>query len=395
MRITDVRVVSKGLRSGGPVLVEVRTDEGITGVGSTSASVSVISALIEDESDGLRSLLIGTDPTNPNMAWRRMFASGKRGRAGEGGVAVNAMGAIDMALWDIAGKAAGLPIYKLRGGAVRNRIMVYASGTAFDRGHMERTGEWRHKPAEVLVEEALENKAEGFKAMKFGWGNYFSESDYDDIEAVRDAVGPDMKLMLDFGCPAYLDGLWTVKEAIQVAERLEEYDIYFLEEALHPYDVEGFATLTEQSPVRIATGESLTTVRDFQAFIERHALDIVQPDAQQMGLTQFARVAERAEEAGILCIPHGPWSAFLVAAHLQVLCTLTNCPMIEYPAPNVERGSGLEGLIEAMHEKVIETPMVVRDGYLELPEGPGLGLGNFVHEAIDELTVRFGGDVQQ
>ena len=394
MKITDVRVVSKGLRSGAPVLVEVATDEGITGVGSTSASVSVISALIEDEFDGLKGLLIETDPTDPNMAWHRMFSSGNRGRAGEGGVALNAMGAIDMTLWDIAGKAAGFPIYKLRGGAVQDRIMVYASGTAFDRGLMERTGEWRHKPTEVLVDEALENLSHGFKAMKFGWGNYFSERDYDDIEAVRDAVGPDMKLMLDFGSPAYLDGLWTVKEAVQVAERLEEYDIYFFEEALHPHDVDGFETLTEHSPIRIATGESLTTVRDFQAFIERQALDIVQPDAQQMGLSQFARVAEQAEEAGILCIPHGPWSAFLVAAHLQVLCTLTNCPMIEYPAPAVERGSRREGLVEAMHEKVIETPMVVRDGYLELPEGSGLGLGNFVHEAIEELTAKFGGDAR-
>ena len=394
MRITDVRVVSKGLWIG-PVLVEVETDEGITGVGSTSASVSVISALIEDESDGLKGMLIGTDPTDPNMAWQRMFASGNRGRAGEGGLGVNAMGAIDMALWDIAGKAAGLPIHKLRGGAVRDRIMVYASGTAFDRGHMERAGEWRHKSTEVLVTEALENKAHGFKAMKFGWGNYFRESDYDDIGAVRDAVGPDMKLMLDLGPLAYLDGTWTVKDAVQVAERLAEYDIYFLEEALHPYDVDGFEELTLQSPIRIATGESLTTVRDFQPFIERRALDIVQPDAQQMGLTQFARVAERAEEAGILCIPHGPWSAFLVAAHMQVLCTVTNCPMIEYPAPAVERGSGREGLVDAMHEKVIETPMVVKDGYLELPEGPGLGLGNFVHEAIDELSARFGGDGQQ
>ena len=285
MRITDVRVVSKGLRIG-PVLVEVETDEGITGVGSTSASVSVITALIEDESDGLRRLLIGTDPTDMNMAWRRMFASGNRGRSGEGGVGVNAMGAIDMALWDIAGKAAGLPIHKLRGGAVQDRIMVYASATAFDRGHMERTGEWRHNPTEVLVKEALENKSLGFKAMKFGWGNYFSESDYDDIEAVRDAVGPDMKLMLDLGPLAYLDGTWTVKDAIHVAERLAEYDIYFLEEALHPYDVDGFEELTMQSPIRIATGESLTTVRDFQPFIERRALDIVQPDAQQMGLSQ-------------------------------------------------------------------------------------------------------------
>ena len=395
MRITDVRVVSKGLGSSAPVLVQVDTDEGIAGVGATSATTSVISALIEDEADGLRNLLIGTDPTDPNMAWRLMSASGKRGRSGEGGVAVNAMGAIDMALWDIAGKAAGLPIYKLRGGAVQDRIMVYASATAFDRGLMERTGKWRHKPTDDLVAEALENKSLGFKAMKFGWGNYFSERDYEDIGAVRDAIGPDMKLMLDLGPSTYLDGTWTVKDAVQVAERLAEYDIYFLEEALHPYDVDGFEELTWQAPIRIATGESLTTVRDFQAFIERRALDIVQPDAQQMGLTQFARVAERAEEAGVLCIPHGPWSALLVAAHLQVLCTLTNCPMIEYPAPAVVRGSDLEVLVEAMHERVIEAPMVVKDGYLELPEGPGLGLGNFVHEAIAELEAQCGGGVER
>ena len=395
MRITDVRVVSKGLSSSAPALVQVDTDEGIVGVGATSATASVIAALIEDESDGLRSLLIGADPTDPNMAWRLMFASGKRGRSGEGGVAVNAMGAIDMALWDIAGKAAGLPIYKLRGGAIQDRIMVYASATAFDRDLMERTGEWRHKPTEVLVEEALENKTLGFKAMKFGWGNCFSERDYEDIGAVREAIGPDMKLMLDLGPLAYLDGTWTVKDAVHVAERLVEYDIYFLEEALHPYDVEGFEELTRQSPVRIATGESLTTVRDFQGFIERRALDIVQPDAQQMGLSQFARVAERAEENGILCIPHGPWSAFLVAAHVQVLSTLTNCPMIEYPAPAVVRGSEMEVLVEAMHEKVIETPMVVEDGYLKLPEGPGLGLGSFVHEAIAELQAHYAGDLER
>ncbi len=395
MRITDVRVVSKGLGSSAPVLVQVDTDEGIAGVGATSATASVISALIEDKADGLRNLLIGTDPTDPNMAWRLMFSSGQRGRSGEGGVAVNAMAAIDMALWDIAGKAAGLPIYKLRGGAVQDRIMVYASATAFDRGLMKRTGEWRHKPTDDLVAEALENKSLGFKAMKFGWGNYFSERDYEDIGAVRDAIGPDMKLMLDLGPSAYLDGTWTVKDAVQVAERLAEYDIYFLEEALHPYDVDGFEELTRQAPIGIATGESLTTVRDFQAFIERRALDIVQPDAQQMGLTQFARVAERAEEAGVLCIPHGPWSALLVAAHLQVLCTLTNCPMIEYPAPAVVRGSDLEVLVEAMHEKIIEAPMVVVDGYLELPEGSGLGLGNFVPEAIAELEAQCGGEVER
>ena len=390
MKIVDITVVSKGLPNRVPALVRVDTDEGITGVGATAAATPVIASIIENDRDGLRDLLIGSDATNPNAAWWRMFASGLRGRSGEGGVAVNAMGAIDMALWDIAGKAAGLPIYKMRGGAVQDRVMVYASATAFDRALMERTGEMRHKPTGELVTEAKENRDCGFKAMKFGWGSCFSEQDYDDLYAVREAVGPEMKLMLDFGSPAYLDGSWTVKQAMQVAERLAEYDIFFWEEALHPYDVEGFEALTAQSPVQIATGESLTTVRDFQPFIERRALDVLQPDAQQMGVTQLARVAERAEEAGILCIPHGPWSAFLVAAHLQVLCTLTNGAMIEYPAPAVERGSSNEEVIAAMHERVIETPIVLEDGYLELPEGPGLGLGNLVPEVLEELAARFG-----
>ena len=390
MKIVDITVVSKGLPNRVPALVRVDTDEGVTGVGATAAATPVIASIIENDRDGLKDLLIGSDATNPNEAWRRMFASGLRGRSGEGGVAVNAMGAVDMALWDIAGKAAGLPVYKMRGGAVQDRVMVYASATAFDRALTESTGEFRHKPTDALVAEARENKACGFKAMKFGWGNWFSEKSYDDLYAVREAIGPDMKLMLDFGSPAYLDGSWTVKQAIQVAERLLEYDIFFWEEALHPYDVDGFEALTAQSPIQIATGESLTTARDFHPFMERRALDIVQPDAQQMGLSQLARVAERAEEAGILCIPHGPWSAFLIAAHLQVLCTLSNGAMIEYPAPAVERGSSSEEVIVAMHERVVETPMVLKDGYLELPEGPGLGLGGFVPEVLEELAARFG-----
>ena len=273
-----------------------------------------------------------------------MFASGARGRSGEGGVAVNAMGAIDMALWDLAGKARGLPVYKLLGGVVQPQVMAYASATAFDRERMKRTGEWRHKSTEELVDEANENVSLGFKAMKFGWGNYHSDKDFEDLEAIRDAIGPDIRLMLDFGAPAYLGEGWNVKDAIAVSVLLADLDIFFWEEPLHPYDVEGFASLTVQSPVKIATGESLTTVRDFQQLLERRAVDVVQPDAQQIGITQFCRVAERAEENGIPCVPHGPWTAFTVASHLNVLATLSNGLMIEYPAPAVERGSVTEAL---------------------------------------------------
>ena len=389
MKITDISVISKRLPRA-PALVQVDTDEGISGVGATSAPVSVITAMIENEAEGLRSMFIGEDPTNTNLAWQSTAGGSKRGRSGEGGVAINAMGAIDMALWDIAGKARDVPIYKLLGGAVQPEVMVYASATAFNRRLMEETGEWEHKSTEELVRESQENVAHGFKAMKFGWGNYFDQQDLEALDAIREVIGPDIELMLDFGSPAYLEEGWNVKDAIRVSEVLDEFDVFFLEEPLHPYDFEGFATLTEASPIKIATGESLTTVRDFQQFIEGRAVDIVQPDAQQIGITQFCRVAQRAEEAGIPCIPHGPWTAFTVAAHLNVLATLNNGIMIEYPSPAIERGSVTESMVMAMHDKVIETPLELRDGYLQLPDSPGLGLGGFVPEAIAELESQFG-----
>lgn len=305
-------------------------------------------------------------------------------------MAVNAMAAVDMALWDIAGKARGVPVHELLGGAVQRELMAYASGTAFDLEALERSGELRMKSVDALVLESKENVARGFKAIKFGWGNNFSYQDIETLQAIREAIGPEIRLMLDFGCPAYLQGGWNVKDAIRVARLLEGVDLFFLEEPLYPYDVDGFATLTAQSPIKIATGESLTTVREFQPFIERHAVDIIQPDAQQIGITQLVRVAQRAEEAGILCVPHGPWSAMTVAAHIAVLSTVSNGIMIEYPSYAVREGSAHQELGGAMLDRVIEWPVALKDGYLQLPDTPGLGLGEFDVEAIAELEARFG-----
>jgi L-alanine-DL-glutamate epimerase-like enolase superfamily enzyme len=389
MKITDIRVLSTRLPASAAAMVQVDTDEGIVGVGATSAPALAIAALVQSGPQSIRAILTGSDPTNTNGAWAKMFASGQRGRSGEGGLAVNAMAAVDMALWDIAGKARGVPVHELLGGAVPREVMAYASGTAFDLVLLERTGELRMKSVQNLVAEAKENVARGFKAIKFGWGNHFAPRDIATLQAIRDAIGPDVRLMLDFGCPAYLQGGWNVKDAIRVARLLEDIDLFFLEEALYPYDVDGFATLTAQSPIKIATGESLTTVREFQPFIERHAIDVIQPDAQQIGISQLVRVAQRAEEAGMMCIPHGPWSAMTVAAHVAVLSTVSNGIMIEYPSYAVREGSADRELGEAMLDRVTERPVVLRDGYLQLPDTPGLGLGDFDVEAISELEARF------
>jgi D-galactarolactone cycloisomerase len=386
MRITDVKVLGKSIR-GSTALVTVETDEGVTGIGSTSAPIPVIAALIEGDG-GLRELLIGEDPTETNRLWRKMEEGwqAQRGRGGEGGVGINAMGAVDIALWDIAGKARGLPIYKLLGGAVQDEIMVYASTSRADRRYSHRGHAWITKSVGLMVQESKEYVEQGFKAIKWGWGNYFDEEAQDALAAIREAIGPDIRLMLDFGCPAYLQRGWNVKDAIKVADICGEYALFFLEEALRPYDVRGFGELTRSSPVKIATGESLTTVLDCQRFIERRAIDIIQPDIQQMGMSQFLRVAQRAEEAGMPCIPHGPWSAVLVAGHLNALATVGNGVMIEYKGfASFEEGAEQMVSTHVMNETIIETPPVVKDGYLQLPKGPGLGLGGYVPEVIEEL----------
>jgi len=371
-----------------PTLVEIETDEGITGIGATAAPPYIIAPLIEEGIHSMRSYLLGEDPTDINRLWKTLFETWQArnfGRGGEGGLAVNAMSAIDIALWDIAGKARQVPLYKMLGDAIQSKLMVYASAGAYlDKEFSE--GTYKHKPVDELVRESKQYVEQGFKAIKFGWGNFYLAEDLETLTAIREAIGPDIHLMLDSAWMGYLEEGYTLKDAIKIAKTLEQFDIYFLEEALNPYDVNGFKTLTEETAIKIATGESLTTLRDFLTFIDNRACDIIQPDVQQIGISTFVEVARRAEDAGILCIPHCPWSAIAVAGHLQILSTLSNGTMIEYPAYSsfVDEGARLP-MLQIMHNKIIDYPLIYDDGYLRLPDKSGLGLGNFIPDGIAEL----------
>ena len=138
--------------------------------------------------------------------------------------------------------------------------------------------------------------------------------------------------------------------------------------------------------MRIATGESLVTLRDFDLFINRRAVDVIQPDAQQNGITVLRRVADHAEAAGSLCVPHCPWTALAVASHLQVLCTFAGSVLIEYPAMAGFRDVPFQRVLnDAMNFRIVETPPVFQDGYIQVSENPGLGLGQFVPGVIKEL----------
>jgi len=385
MRITDIRVLGHTLSS---AAIEVETDEAITGIGITQAPPHIIAALVEEGAGSLRAMLIGEDPRETGRLWQKMFHAwpAQRGRGAEGGLCVNAMGAIDMALWDIAGKAAGRPIYQLLGGAVQTQLMAYASASAFKASSYEKGTVWVHKSAAELAADCRALVRQGFRAVKFGWGNHFGPEDEEKLAAIREAIGPATRLMVDFGCPAYWEPAWDLKGAIRAGRILERYGAYFFEEPLQPRDVAGFAALTQALDVRVATGESLSTVYEFQPFIEGRALDIVQPDAAQMGITQTWQVARMAEAAGLLCIPHSPWSALVIAAHLHVLVTLRNTTMIEYPAlATFEEGSHTRKTVAIYLDEIVEHPLTLRDGYLQLPAGAGLGLGDFVPAAFARL----------
>ena len=156
MKITDVRVVNSDHINSSTALIEVVTDEGLIGIGATSAPVPAVTAVVQEGSTSLRPLLLGEDPTNTNRLWNKMFESwqGQRGRGGEGGIAVNSMGAIDIALWDIAGKALGVPIHNLLGGPIQNKIMAYASTSRSNRNHPnDSERRWVEKKTEQMVSE--------------------------------------------------------------------------------------------------------------------------------------------------------------------------------------------------------------------------------------------------
>lgn len=381
MKIVDIRILGRNLPNFS--LVEVETDAGITGIGGADGFGPAINAILETGPRSLRKLLLGEDAGDVARLWRKMvqhFGS-------QSGPFTNAMGAVDMALWDIAGKAQGTPIYKLLGGAVKPKLMAYASATAFQVTSEAPNAPLRHKPLEMLVQESRNYVQHGFKAIKFGWGNYFNPDDQEKLAAIREAVGPNTRLMLDFGNPAYWTEGWNGNEATRVARICESFDIFFLEEPLPPFDVEGYAELSSAVDVKIASGEMLSATHEFERFIQRRALDVIQPDAFRIGISQTLQAGRMAESAGILCVPHSPWSALAIAAHVNILATLSNGEMVEYPATGlyVDEGRLWGQTVHIMNQELVERPLRLQEGFLPLPDSPGLGLGGFDSGAVTRL----------
>lgn len=380
MKITDVEVVYLKIPAIDQVangtqdcaVFFVHTDEGVTGIGEADSSPTVARAVIEAPRShsvmvGLREVLIGENPLDSERLWRKMYqASIYYGRRG---AVVHAISGIDIALWDIKGKVFGRPICELLGGSSSAKIRAYASALFGIDG-------------EETAQKAAKFKEAGFTAFKFGWMDFgrAEATDRAHVEGVRSAVGPDAPIMLDVGW-AYDSGgeIWDLKTAMRRARMLADYDVYWLEEPLHPDDMDGYGRLSDHSPVRIAAGEELSTIYDFRDLIERGHVDILQPDIARVGgITETMRIAALGYSHARPVVPHHFSTGILGAASIHVNASIPNALFQETPAPG--EGSVLNT------DLVIPKVQLDADGCVVIPPGPGLGI-ELNTDVIDQYRV--------
>lgn len=359
MKITDIEAIILRLPdvnihaadgSQDALIVRVHTDAGIIGLGEVDSSPYIVKAIIETPPShsvarGLRELLIGQDPLEISALWQRMYNGSIY--YGRRGVVIHAMSGIDMALWDILGKATGQPVYKLLGGARRNKIRAYASHLMPDSVD----------GVESLMKTDLD---QGYTAVKLGWGTLGQNlpADVARIATARKALGTEPFLMIDGG------NCWDAPTACELTRRVEPCDLYWLEEALSPDDFEGYTRLSRSTTIRLAEGEMNTVAEEFRDLIERAQIDILQPDLSRVGgFTEARRIATLAELHHRLVVPHAWSTGILVAASLHFNVTLAREPVQEFTLT----GSPLTT------DLILNRP-IPRDGWFELPNAPGLGV---------------------
>ena len=341
----------------------------------------------------LRTHLLGRDPLDVEGLWRAMWQGwpGQYGRGSEGGLAANAMGALDIALWDLAGKLRGEPVWKLLGGRVQDRVMAYASGSMFVSSSYEGGGEgpWLQKSPDALRREAAGEVAAGFRAMKFGWGTHFEPEDRERLRASATGAGPEARVMVDVGCcPGYRTPGWDSRRGDPGRSNARGDRRLLHGGADAAARRRGHARVRAGTRTRVATGESLTAVHEFERFIEREgALDRAarcRPDGDHPG--RRGRPGRRCRRG--CCAPRTargrPCSWRRIVA-IQV--TIQGGVLVEYPAlATYDRGSRA-GEISAADELRAGRPSAAdgRDGYLVPSDRPGLGLGGFVPATLERL----------
>lgn len=359
MRIREIRAA--GLRGATPeggwdeelrpddcvhTLVAVLTDEGLTGLGSVFTSEQLVRGALAL----LEPLYRGENALEPERVSEKLHQN--TFWLGRGGSVTHTISGIDIALWDLLGKATGQPVGRLLGGRYRERVKPYASLLMQEPG--------------PLADRLAELNGQGFRAFKIGWGPFGRHSGALDeaiVRAAREAIGPESLLMVDAGGS---DAFWKqgYKWALRTSQMLAAFDVAWFEEPLRPDAMKDYVLLRRRSPVPIAGGEVLTRRQSFQPWLEAGAFDVVQPDVTKCGgISEERRIAWMAQEHGVRFIPHGWNTAVGLAADLQLASAFPDTDLVEYltGSPYVDDIAGGGWQLDA-------------DGMLPIPDAPGLGV---------------------
>jgi len=352
MKITDIKTYLVEAHRRNWVFIEVETDEGITGVGEATIEPfeRTMVTLIED----YKRTVLGKDPRAIEYLWEDRY----RGQFLRSDLLVNvALSAIEIACWDIKGKVLGVPCYELFGGPVRRSVPAYGNYW-FMKTRMGKTsvGEYAESAAR-----AVEN---GFRALKWSPFGYTAHSmtpeqehvTFECVRQVREAVGPDVWLMVD------AHGRFDLPQARRLAKGFEEYDLYFFEEPLPPENLDAFVELKRSTTTPIATGERYVARHQFRDLLEKYACDYIQPDAIYTGgMNELRKIAMMAETYYCPVIPHNCNGPVCTAATIHASACMPNFRIMEYiPVPE--------------RVDVIVEPLVIKNGAFELPTKPGLGV---------------------
>lgn len=357
MKITKVDIVHVTPRFS---LLTLHTDDGLVGYGE--AIVEGKSRTVETAVREMEPYLIGQDPRRIEFLWQALYRSSfYRG----GPVLNSAISGLEQAMWDILGKSLNAPVYVLLGGAVRDKIRMYEKINAADPRDCHREAQRAKANGFTMVKTIVSHKAGILESPAY------RSREVERIEALRDALGPEIDLAVDF------HGRLGPANAIRLAKELERFGLLFIEEPCLPENTDVLQTIARSTTIPIATGERLFTKWGFREVLEKQAAAVIQPDlAHCGGIAEAKKIAAMAECYYAAFAPHNPLGPVNLAASLHVSANVPNFLAQEY----FTLGEGL-----------LKRPFVIKDGYVELPEGPGLGV-EIDEEAVAEAASQYKAD---
>ena len=357
MKVTDMRVFRMRGVHGNWVFAKIYTDSGITGVGE--GSIEIYDEIVAKAIEGYKDFLIGKEAFEIEYIYtslcKQTFWYGQL-------IMLCALSAIEQALWDIKGKALGVPIYELLGGKLRDRVRAYANAWAFQKSVTEITAA---DTPESVARNAQEMVAKGFTAMKWdpfrNGGQVISKEDEQFavacVKAVRETVGPGVDILIE------CHGRFNMWSAIRMAQKLEQFDPFFYEEPIPPDNVDAMAEVQRSINLPVATGEHLFSRWDFRPLLEKQAARIIQPDCCHTGgIMELRKIAAMAEAYYVSVQPHNCNGPIGTLASLQLDACIPNFIIQELFFPYME-----------LYNEILTDPIEYENGYLKIPSSPGIG----------------------